>query len=384
MSVTTAVVARGRHPAPSITALPSGPRGQDPRHRRHRLPGHARRPRARRARRPAAVAGCAARAEARPPRRASSSSAPAGTSPTGGRCAGRWRASTASSISRARRRCGPGTASASSTLNVRGTRIVLEEALRRGREAGRPHLLGRRDRARPSPRHRGREPAVHGRPSGDRLRQLQARGRGRGAAAGRARAAGGDRQPHLRARPRRPDRGPRCGLVRRFLLARSRPTSTAALNIVDVRDVAQGHLLADAKGEAGERYILGGRNFTLDRLFADFARISGRAGAAGEAPGSARPCSPWRPWRGPGCRCRSRRTRCARRSQWWTYRNTKAKKRAGLRAAAPRGDARGRGATGRWSSSATACRTPRGGRRRRPLAPVDSALLRVGGRVLGG
>jgi hypothetical protein len=33
-------------------------------------------------------------------------------------------------------------------------------------------------------------------------------------------------------------------------------------------------LLADAKGETGERYILGNRNFTLDRLFADLGRLS--------------------------------------------------------------------------------------------------------------
>ena len=46
------------------------------------------------------------------------------------------------------------------------------------------------------------------------------------------------------------------------------------LNVVDVRDVAEGHLLADRKGKPGERYLLGGRNFTLQRLFADVARIS--------------------------------------------------------------------------------------------------------------
>ena len=42
-----------------------------------------------------------------------------------------------------------------------------------------------------------------------------------------------------------------------------------------MRDVADGHLLADERASAGERYILGGRNFTLQRLFADLARISG-------------------------------------------------------------------------------------------------------------
>ena len=47
------------------------------------------------------------------------------------------------------------------------------------------------------------------------------------------------------------------------------------LNIVGVEDVARGHLLADERGLPGERYILGNRNFTLDRLFADLGRLSG-------------------------------------------------------------------------------------------------------------
>jgi dihydroflavonol-4-reductase len=64
-------------------------------------------------------------------------------------------------------------------------------------------------------------------------------------------------------------------LVRRFLLRQIPVYVDGALNIVDVRDVAAGHLLADEKGTVGERYILGGRNFTLDRLFADLSRISG-------------------------------------------------------------------------------------------------------------
>jgi dihydroflavonol-4-reductase len=65
------------------------------------------------------------------------------------------------------------------------------------------------------------------------------------------------------------------GLVRRFLLRRIPVYVDGGLNIVDVRDVAAGHLLADEKGTEGERYILGGRNFTLDRLFADLERVSG-------------------------------------------------------------------------------------------------------------
>lgn len=64
------------------------------------------------------------------------------------------------------------------------------------------------------------------------------------------------------------------GLLRRFLTRRIPAYVDGGLNIVDVRDVADGHLLADAKGKGGERYILGGRNFTLQRLFSDLQRIS--------------------------------------------------------------------------------------------------------------
>jgi dihydroflavonol-4-reductase len=64
-------------------------------------------------------------------------------------------------------------------------------------------------------------------------------------------------------------------IVRRFL-RRSIPAYVdGALNIVDAEDVARGHLLADEKGQLGERYIFGNRNFTLDRLFADLGRLSG-------------------------------------------------------------------------------------------------------------
>jgi dihydroflavonol-4-reductase len=48
------------------------------------------------------------------------------------------------------------------------------------------------------------------------------------------------------------------------------------LNIVDVADVARGHLLAAEKGRIGERYILGNRNMTLKELLDMLARITGR------------------------------------------------------------------------------------------------------------
>ena len=48
------------------------------------------------------------------------------------------------------------------------------------------------------------------------------------------------------------------------------------LNFAHVDDVADGHLLAFAKGVVGERYILGGENVLLGDMLADIAAIVGR------------------------------------------------------------------------------------------------------------
>ena len=48
------------------------------------------------------------------------------------------------------------------------------------------------------------------------------------------------------------------------------------LNLIDVRDVARGHLLAAEHGARGERYILGARNMTLREILEELARLSGR------------------------------------------------------------------------------------------------------------
>lgn len=48
------------------------------------------------------------------------------------------------------------------------------------------------------------------------------------------------------------------------------------LNLIDVEDVAEGHLLAMEKGEVGHRYILGNRNLTLKEIMEILAKISGR------------------------------------------------------------------------------------------------------------
>jgi dihydroflavonol-4-reductase len=48
------------------------------------------------------------------------------------------------------------------------------------------------------------------------------------------------------------------------------------LNIVDVEDVAKGHLLAAEKGRVGEKYILGGENLTLRQILEILAKLAGR------------------------------------------------------------------------------------------------------------
>jgi dihydroflavonol-4-reductase len=48
------------------------------------------------------------------------------------------------------------------------------------------------------------------------------------------------------------------------------------LNVVHVRDVAEGHWLAAERGRVGERYILGNRNMTLTEILAELAAITGR------------------------------------------------------------------------------------------------------------
>jgi len=117
-------------------------------------------------------------------------------------------------------------------------------------------------------------------------------------------------------------------LVRRFLRREIPAYVDGTLNVVGVQDVARGHLLADERGEVGERYILGNRNFTLDRLFADLGRLSGveppavklrlpvalaMAAAAARLPGLAVPTP----------------TEVLAASLNWAFRSTKAKRELG-------------------------------------------------------
>lgn len=119
------------------------------------------------------------------------------------------------------------------------------------------------------------------------------------------------------------------GLIRRFMLRRIPAYVDGGLNIVDVRDVAAGHLLADEKGRPGERYILGGRNFTLQRLFADLSRICGVPAPALKLPpqlalGGAMLTEQL----GLPLDLAVDETRSA--SLWWTYSSAKAKRELGF------------------------------------------------------
>jgi dihydroflavonol-4-reductase len=117
-------------------------------------------------------------------------------------------------------------------------------------------------------------------------------------------------------------------LVRRFLRREITAYVDGAVNVVDAEDVAEGHLLADEKGAIGERYILGNRNFTLDRLFADLGRLSGVEPPAVKLPLQAAYLLANAAERMPGRPVVTvAEVRAA--SLWWAFRSGKARKQLG-------------------------------------------------------
>ena len=64
-------------------------------------------------------------------------------------------------------------------------------------------------------------------------------------------------------------------MIEAVATGRYRAYTDTGLNVVDVRDVARGHLLALERGRPGERYLLGGADLTLRELFAAVADLAG-------------------------------------------------------------------------------------------------------------
>ncbi len=59
-----------------------------------------------------------------------------------------------------------------------------------------------------------------------------------------------------------------------FLKRRMPAYLETGLNLIHVRDVAQGHLLAEAHGQVGEKYILGNENLSLSQIFQLLAELT--------------------------------------------------------------------------------------------------------------
>ncbi len=64
-------------------------------------------------------------------------------------------------------------------------------------------------------------------------------------------------------------------IILRFLRRQMPAYVDTGLNLIDVRDVAWGHLLALTKGKTGERYILGNQNLSLKSLLEKLGGITG-------------------------------------------------------------------------------------------------------------
>jgi dihydroflavonol-4-reductase len=212
-------------------------------------------------------------------------------------------------------------------INVEGTRVVLEEALRAGVEravytssiaAVGPALRGRTaDETQPF------TADTHGLPYVNSKREAEME-------ALRLAAAG---LPVVIVNPAhvfgRGDVNRSSTEIVRRVLRREIPAYVdGAINIVDAEDVARGHLLAEERGTVGERYILGNRNFTLDRLFADLGRISGVEPPALKLPLTAALALAAALERLPG-RPPITTVEVRGASLWWAFRSTKAKRELG-------------------------------------------------------
>jgi dihydroflavonol-4-reductase len=96
------------------------------------------------------------------------------------------------------------------------------------------------------------------------------------------------------------------------------------LNIVDARDIAEGHLLACERGRVGERYILGSENLTLAQILQLLARITGHKAPTLRLPYAVAYCAgvcstAWAEVTGVPPRVPIEAVRMARKKMWVTH-----------------------------------------------------------------
>jgi dihydroflavonol-4-reductase len=96
------------------------------------------------------------------------------------------------------------------------------------------------------------------------------------------------------------------------------------LNVVDVRDTAEGHLLACERGAPGERYILGSENLTLAQILQKLAAITGRKAPTTQIPYAVAYCAgacstAWAAMTGKPPRVPINGVRMAKKKMWVTH-----------------------------------------------------------------
>ena len=96
------------------------------------------------------------------------------------------------------------------------------------------------------------------------------------------------------------------------------------LNVVDVRDTAEGHWLACEHGRTGERYILGSENLTLAQILQQLAQITGRRAPTTRLPYAVAWCAgacstAWAGVTGTPPRIPMEAVRMARKKMWVTH-----------------------------------------------------------------
>lgn len=79
---------------------------------------------------------------------------------------------------------------------------------------------------------------------------------------------------------------PTGGMIVDFMRGKmiARPPESGGINLVDVEQVAEAHVAALERGTIGERYVIGGENFTYDALWDLLAVLTGRPAPRMRAP----------------------------------------------------------------------------------------------------